>query len=419
VPLKALGRLASGLLGLAFLRVTAGHPALVEKVCASRPFVLESLLLSRATGRVPVSLAEGVLVLAATASVAVLLRGARDGRRSGRVLPLVSAVLSLASWAAIAACFFVVLFGLNYYRPTLLERLGWGNGSRLDDAIAAARTAVRLANETYEDAFGTTDLGAPSRSREDGATTDAALEASYGRLASTLPFGAAFGETRGPAKPLRLLSPVLCRLGLTGFYFPWTGEANFNDLVLPWERVHTIAHEKAHQRGVAREDEANFVGALACLTSEDPWLRYAGAFFAENDLLNALARARAPELKDLLALRGPGVLRDAEAERAFWEHYRGPAERVSRAVNDTYLKSQGVREGALSYEESARLLALYFTGVCKDGSCLPREGSRTQRPIASRLTRTSSSVVAQEETLKRIAARPLNVVPLQKQVPSD
>jgi hypothetical protein len=39
--------------------------------------------------------------------------------------------------------------------------------------------------------------------------------------------------------------------------------------------------------------------------------------------------------------------------------------------------------------------------------------------IASRLRSTSSSVVAQEETLIRIAVRPCQVVPPHQQVPSD
>jgi hypothetical protein len=419
VPLKPLGRLLSALVVIVALRLLASDTSLVERSREGGPLVFLSILLSRASGSVPLSLAEGVLVLAVVVPGFVLLRAQRASRRARSLAPLAAAALAIASWGAFAAVLFTLLFGLDYFRPRLADRLGWRSREELPDAVAAAGTVVDLANRSYLEAFTSSDLGEPSPALKGGAATDAALEESYARLSSSLPLGAAFGEARGPAKPLRVLSPILCRLGLTGFYFPWTGEANFNDLVLPWERVHTIAHEKAHQRGIAREDEANFVGALACLTSKDPWLRYAGAFFAENDLLNALARARAPEIGALLRRRAPGVVRDQEAERAFWERYRGAAEKVSRAVNDTYLKSQGVREGALSYEESARLLTLYFAFFCKDGSCLPGAPAETQRPIASRLRSTSSSVVAQDETLIRMAARPLNVVPLQKQVPSD
>jgi hypothetical protein len=102
------------------------------------------------------------------------------------------------------------------------------------------------------------------------------------------------------------------------------------------------------------------MGVLACLAADERAVRYAGAFFAENDLLAELARRKAPELPDLLARRGRGVVRDSEDEVRFWRRYRGKASELSEAVNDTYLKSQGIREGARSYEESVRLIVLFF-----------------------------------------------------------
>ena len=32
----------------------------------------------------------------------------------------------------------------------------------------------------------------------------------------------------------------------------------------------------AHQRGIAREDEANFIAFLVCMASDDPYIRYSG-----------------------------------------------------------------------------------------------------------------------------------------------
>jgi hypothetical protein len=41
---------------------------------------------------------------------------------------------------------------------------------------------------------------------------------------------------------------------------------------------------------------------------------------------------------------------------AWAERYRGPAERVSQAVNNAYLKTQGQREGVRSYGRMVDLL---------------------------------------------------------------
>ena len=64
---------------------------------------------------------------------------------------------------------------------------------------------------------------------------------------------------------------------ITGVYTFFTGESNLNvnmpDYTLPF----TAAHEFAHQRGVAREDEANFIAYIACINSDDPYIKYSGA----------------------------------------------------------------------------------------------------------------------------------------------
>ena len=79
----------------------------------------------------------------------------------------------------------------------------------------------------------------------------------------------------GRVKPV-LVSEVMSYMHITGVYSFFTGEANLNvgfpDYTLPY----TAAHEMAHQRGIAREDEANFIAFLVCIGSEDPYIRYSG-----------------------------------------------------------------------------------------------------------------------------------------------
>jgi hypothetical protein len=338
------------------LRLLGRDAGGVEKFYAEGPLSWLGILLSRASGLYPGSLAEIVVVAVIVFSVvtlgASLLRAPRDWAQ------ILDRVLFLASCGAVAFLAFILLFGLDYERPRLGERLGWGE-VRPGSLARAAALGVALANSSYQAAFGTEDLGSPSSSRLSAEELDKSIDAAYERVGRDLGLEENFRAARGRAKRL-YLSPVLCWLGLSGFYFPWTGEANVNALVPPFEQVHAVAHEKAHQRGMAREDEANFLGALACLRSSDASVRYAGAFFAAHDLLRELARQRSPELRGLLRERTRGVVRDWEAEKAFWRRYEGFTATLSQKVNDTYLKSQGVREGTLSYEESARLLVLFF-----------------------------------------------------------
>ena len=59
-------------------------------------------------------------------------------------------------------------------------------------------------------------------------------------------------------------------LDFTGFFFPFTAEANVNTDFPGALFASTIAHELSHQRGVAREQEANFTAVLACLNTATP-----------------------------------------------------------------------------------------------------------------------------------------------------
>jgi hypothetical protein len=74
-------------------------------------------------------------------------------------------------------------------------------------------------------------------------------------------------------KPVMLSEPMTYT-HISGVYTFFTGEANINvnfpDYTIPF----TAAHELAHQRGIAREDEANFVAFLVCIESEDAYIRY-------------------------------------------------------------------------------------------------------------------------------------------------
>ena len=80
-------------------------------------------------------------------------------------------------------------------------------------------------------------------------------------------------------------------LDFTGFFFPLTGEANVNMASPVFLLPSTTQHEIAHQRGVAAEQECNFVAIFSCLNSQYADFRYAGAALGYIYLGNALSRA--------------------------------------------------------------------------------------------------------------------------------
>jgi uncharacterized protein DUF3810 len=63
-------------------------------------------------------------------------------------------------------------------------------------------------------------------------------------------------------------------LGFTGYYNPFTGEAQVNTTVPKFLIPYITLHEMGHQLGYAKEDEANFSGYLAAANSHDTLFQY-------------------------------------------------------------------------------------------------------------------------------------------------
>jgi hypothetical protein len=118
-----------------------------------------------------------------------------------------------------------------------------------------------------------------------------------------------------------------------------------------------VAHEKAHQRGITNEGEANLVAFLVCSGADDyPYLRYSAYLSAATRLIAAASSDLPEQAESAWELLGEGPRRDLAAVREFWERYHGPMAEIAEKVNDSYLRSQRVPEGVRSYGQVAELL---------------------------------------------------------------
>ena len=161
------------------------------------------------------------------------------------------------------------------------------------------------------------------------------------------------------AKPV-LLSRLLSYIRYTGFFFPYTAEANLNADSPACLLPSTIAHELAHLRGVAREDEANFCAVVACMESGDEDYRYSGALLAYIYLGNALYSADYDAWREVYSTLSENVRADLRANNAYWAQFRGVVSKVSDTVYDGFLKSNGDTDGSKSYGVVTDLLVAYF-----------------------------------------------------------
>lgn len=341
-------------------------PLLGLYLCAQLPFFVEAwacsvspwlnLGLGKLSSLLPVSVAEFGGALFLVLGLGGSLWRGLQGRRQGQSWWLLGtgALDKLLKIAVIALCFFYAVWGLNYARAPIATRLGWevAGATTPDELMQVGQALVDLSNAAYLEAFSTDDLGEVSTLPPLNAL-NADLEAAYMKVQDRFSFEPAFAYARPMPKALRF-SYLFTNLGLLGVYSPFTGEANFHASAPAQQLGHALAHEKAHQRGIGPEDEANFVGYLVAGSASMPYLRYSAYLFAFKQVYYQLYRVGA-DYTALVNRVAPGPRRDMEAAYAFWHAHEGVLREVSRTVNDNYLKING-QEGIEAYNQSLRLI---------------------------------------------------------------
>jgi hypothetical protein len=328
------------------------NPQFAERYYTRKLFPPIIHFLSLINSVVGFSIAELLIYVLAAAFVVTVLRQARQVyRRRLRIARMLRTDLLGLLWIiGSAMMLFLLMWGLNYQRPTLGGKLGFTGRDASDEQLKMiSETIVNQVNSSYA-ASHAPDAAAPTR-----AQMYELIESAYQQ--QPLLADSATGRF-GPPKPI-YFSGLMSRLGLSGFYMPFTGEPNFNSAQPDFDLPYVAAHEKAHQRGFAREDEANFIAFVVCVNSTNSFVRYSG-------YLNALkvvwgSGVRDPQFyKDISKTIGAGPNNDLHTRAVFWARYEGPARNVAGKLNDSYLKANRIESGTRNYSEDIALIVGYY-----------------------------------------------------------
>ena len=163
-------------------------------------------------------------------------------------------------------------------------------------------------------------------------------------------------------------SPVMSAMNVTGLYFPLTGESNLNMDFPAATFPATVAHELAHRRGIASEQQCNFVAVLASTRSADEAYRYSGWLFGYIHLSNALYSADPEAWQEIRQALAPGAEADLRAANEYWAHYEGAVSNASEKAYDAMLRGYGDELGIRSYGAVADLLVAYYKEAAVHGS---------------------------------------------------
>ena len=293
-----------------------------------------------------------VLVIAIPALVILLIfiSVKRFKSREGR-LRLISALLAviLLLLSGNTLC-----LGFGYRTTTLRENLDLEYVDISEDRLAAALIFTREELNSLSEKINYNEDGISIGHDLD--TASALICDSFENLSNEYPF---FDNFESRVKPVKN-GWAMTMLGISGIYTYYTGESNVNTAFPMAEQTFVAAHELSHQRGIMRENEANFMAYLLTTTSPDIYLNYSGCLSMYQYLASALYRTnkdRYFEIHKELAVGPRGDL--AEISRVKEKYTNTPLVDISSAINDIFLKSNGTA-GVITYGEVVKLTVAYY-----------------------------------------------------------
>lgn len=187
--------------------------------------------------------------------------------------------------------------------------------------------------------------------------------------------GTDYGRLQGyyPQPKEIYFSELLSQTYMMGYYFPFSMEANYNGTMYIVNKPSVICHEFAHLKGFMQEDEANLIGYLACINSDDAFFRYSGYMgvlnYVEKEFRASIQKSRKEYAKH------PQISAQVYADNMFltqeaWQTVEKKAvvstktaKKVSNAATTASLKLNGVEEGMKAYDGVVKLLLDYYDGV--------------------------------------------------------
>lgn len=324
------------LTGFLLLQVAARNVSEFGEWYAVTIYPLLTGSIGRFFGMFPFSVSEIVLYLLL---LSCLLYGVRHILAWRKVLNRTFFLVSLLLFLYTINC------GINYYRQPFSKFLDYGIGTYstkdLEDLLGYLTEQVNLAD---------------ARRQENGGDIASDSVKAMKKLGTEYPALLGFY----PRPKQLLFSRVLSVQQLTGIYSPFTVEANYNGEMTPYNIPHTVCHELSHLRGFMREDEANFIGFLACVGSDSPEFRYSGYLAGWIYTGNALAAEDPESYAGYWRMLNEDIKADLNANNLFWDRFGTKTAEVAETINDTYLKANRQTEGVKSYGRAVDLILAWY-----------------------------------------------------------
>ncbi|WP_166521886.1 DUF3810 domain-containing protein [Flagellimonas ochracea] len=323
---------------IVLVKWVGAYPDFVEQYYSNGLYPVISEALRMLLGWIPFSMGDiFYLVL-----FILVVRSILKHRKSIKKRPLfflkdIAVFLSMAFFA------FHFLWGMNYYRQPIGEKLGIAREYELTELIGYTKYLAKKTNNYQQQIAGDTSsaIKIPYSRREIFNKTKKGYESFKEKYPAF--------EYKKPSLKASLFSLPLTYMGYGGYLNPFTNEAQVNALTPMFRLPMVSGHEVGHQLGYGAEGATNFIGFLVTEHNEDPYFKYAAYHHALGYCLSDLARKDEDSSKEIFESLNPGVKKNFTELKEFWENYQNPLEPVFKFVFNTFLKVNNQNEGIRSY----------------------------------------------------------------------
>jgi hypothetical protein len=343
-----------------FIRIFSLFPGAVEKYYSDGFYPVIARLQRILFGWIPFSIGDIFYGIAAVWLLYSLFRFVRTivRKKAGRGYFL-SAARRLVFCLLLVYATFNLFWGLNYNRNGIARQFQLQvhpySTASLVDLLQLIVTRLNTLDSTARD-----NRAALSSKRN---LFNGSVE-SYRNLSAR---DSRFAYPSPSVKP-SIFSYVGNYLGFSGYYNPFTGEAQVNTTVPVFTQPYTTCHEIGHQLGYAKENEANFAGYLAARSSHDPAFQYSVYFDLYYYAASELYVRDSLRLKPLREQLRPSIRKDFQELRKFYRQYENPLGPIITRLYGNYLRANSQPQGMMTYNEVIAWVMAYYTSTGgKDG----------------------------------------------------
>ena len=241
--------------------------------------------------------------------------------------------LNLVAFSSILYFLFYFLWGLNYFKPSLVDKLNIKSEYEfnvLDETINKVIFEINKESSFISKDINKSDI---------------------------------FNLINTNASNIKksIIPDIFLYQKVSGHYIPFTSEAIFVDKIPLVDMPIVILHEQAHQSGYANEGEASFIAFSKAINNKEPYIRYSGYFYALINLLNEISKKNSDKLDDYISKLDEKVISDIKKVQNFWSKYSNSfLDKAQNYIYDLYLKSNNQEAGIMTYAEVSKYIIHYY-----------------------------------------------------------